>query len=131
VALTAKQQAGSYFARKRNRLARKSAPVADHAGFAVGSITFSSNASQSVTLGGTVVNLSIGASLADTLAALLVTLGASADANIIKCTYAIEGSTLVVTSKMRGDATFTLAASAGTRSGATLVLPTITARAKL
>jgi hypothetical protein len=131
VALTAAQQAGSYFARKRNRLARQNAPVSDLSGFAEGSITFLSNGAQSVTLGGTLVNLSIGADLAATLAALLVTLTGSADTNLVKCSYAVEGSVLVITSKTRGDATFTLAASAGTRSGATLALPTITERAAL
>ena len=129
--MTAAQQAGSYYARKRNRLARQSVPVADKTAHASGSIAFAANTAQSVTLGGTLVNLSIGANLAATLAALLVTLSGSADANIIKCTYAIEGSTLVVTAKAVNDATFTLAASAGTRSGATLALPTITARAAL
>ncbi len=129
--LTATQQAGSYFARKRNRLARQSAPVSNLAAYAWGSITFSANSAQSITLGGTLVNLSIGADLAATLAALLVTLTGSADANIVKCVYAVEGSALEVTSKTPGDETFTLVASAGTVSHSTLKLPTITARAAL
>lgn len=131
MALTSAQQAASYYARKRNRTAQRSAPVADKSELAWGSIVFAANTAQSITLGGTLVNLSIGANLAATLAALLVTLIGSADANIVKCTYSLEGSTLVIVSKTPGDATFTLAASTGTVSASTLQLPTITARAAL
>ncbi len=129
------QAAASYYARKRNRAAQLADPVVDVTSRATGFVTFSTNAAQTVTLGGTVVtfgtSFALGATLPLTLANLLVYLNASADTNIVKCTYAIEGSALTITYKTPNVATFTLAASAGTRSAATLALDTTYQRVPL
>jgi hypothetical protein len=122
----AQLHAALYNARRNNGAATVLAT--DLRSQAWGAIGFSSNPANSstITLGGTVVTfgstVAIGADLATTLATLLAFLKASADANISKCTYDITGSTLAIKSKAYGDATFTLAASAATRSAATLQL---------
>jgi hypothetical protein len=123
VSLTNGQQAGSYFARKRNRAA---ALVDDPTDRAWGTITFNSNAAQSVTLGGTVVtfdtDFALGADLAATLQALLIFLNASNDSNIKKATYSVSATSLDIRAKNANDVTFTVAASAGTVSHSALQL---------
>jgi hypothetical protein len=103
---------------------------------ASGSILFAANplANATVTIGGTAVTfvasgavgnqVNIGASLAATLAALVTMLSASADANLVKATYAVDGTNtkLLVTAKANGSVgnAITLAASLATPSGPTL-----------
>jgi hypothetical protein len=111
--------------------------VDDPTSLAWGSITFPINPSSgdTITLGGTVVtfgtDVTIGAGLSITLASLLVFLNASANANIIKCTYSVGSASLSVREKLPNTTTFTLAASAGTVSHATLQLVKIDKRAAL
>ncbi len=134
----ARQSAALYYADKRNR---HTALVIDKTSHATGSVTFSTNVAQTVTLGGTVVtfgtsfalgvNADPAVALAITLANLLTYLRASVNANLVKCTYAIQGHALVIRDKLPNVATFTLAASAGTRSGATLALAHIYKRVPL
>lgn len=126
--------AALYHARKNSAAVQV---VTDLSALAYGSISFAANpaGSSTITLGGTVVtfgtDVAIGANLAATLVTLLAFLKASANANLIKCTYDIIGSVLAIRSKTAGSATFTLAASAATRSGPTLTLPTIRKRKAL
>lgn len=101
---------------------------------ASGNISFAANPApaSTVTFNGTVVTFVAGApganqvqiagTTAATLAALLVLLNASADANIIQATYLVVGNKLYVTSKVTGAGgnAFTLAASAAAPSGANL-----------
>lgn len=130
----AAMQAALYNARKHGD---DTTQVDDLASLAWGSIVFAANPANAstITLGGTVVtfgsNVTIGADTAATLVNLLTFLRASANANIIKCTYAVTGSTLAVRSKTPGVATFTLAASVATVSHATLQLIKISKRAPL
>jgi hypothetical protein len=111
--------------------------TADLSAMAYGTISFAANPANSstITLGGTVVtfgtDVAIGANLAATLATLLTFLKASANANIVKSAYDINGSLLTIRYKTAGVATFTLAASAATRSGPTLTLPNIRKRKAL
>lgn len=127
------QQAALYYAEKRRRAAIDAGLVDDLASKAWGTITFSVNpgSSDTITLGGTAVtfgpghNVAIGATLADTLASLVTFLNASADTNISKCTYRVSGNALGIEYDVPGVATFTLAASAATRSAATLLLKKI------
>ena len=123
MSLTNGQQAGSYYARKRNRMA---VLTDDPTQSAWGTITFSANNAQTVTLGGTVVtfgtSFALGDNLAATLQNLLIYLEASLDANIVKATYGVTATALTVRAKRINDITFTLAASAGTVSHATLQL---------
>ena len=123
MSLTSGQQAGSYYARKRNR---RAVLTDDPTQSAWGAVVFSTNDAQTVTLGGTVVtfgtDFDLGADLAETLQNLLAYLDASGDANIVKATYAVTPVSLVVRSKQIDDATFTLAASAGTTSHSHLQL---------
>lgn len=108
-------QAGSYYARKRNRNAVLGTDLASHAW---GRITFASNTGQTIHLGGTLVTLgtdvSLGASLAATLAALVTFLNASLDSGIKQATYTTDGTSLLITVKAAGVATMTLSASAAT-----------------
>lgn len=131
--LTAAQQAGSYYVRKRNR--RSTTLVTDTVSRAQGSVTFSTNSAQTVTIGGTVVtfgtSFALGASLTATLAALLAYLAASADANLTKASYQVLGSALIVQCKAPGAGHLTLAASAGTVSNGSFTLPQIRKRAAL
>ena len=119
--LTNGQQAGSYYARKRNRNA---ALVNDPTQPAWGSIAFSTNVAQTITLGGTVVtfgtDFALGGNLAATLQNLLIFLDDSLDANIVKAKYAVSATALSVRAAKVNDTTFTLAASAGTVSHSTL-----------
>lgn len=123
--------------RVRQKNASSIVITADLAAFATGSVSFAANPANSstITLGGTVITfgstVAIGANLAATLVTLLAFVNGSADANISKCTYSVVGSALLIKFKSAGVATFTLAASAATRSGATLVLPTIRKRKAL
>lgn len=103
---------------------------------ASGSVTYTVNpsAAATVTIGGTVVTfvsalttgnqVLIGATLSATLANAVTFLNSSADVNISKATYSVNaaGTALQVVYKTAGTAgnAFTLAASAGTVSGATL-----------
>ena len=102
---------------------------------ASGSFLFGSNPSNNdtITLNGTAVTfktsgatglqVNIGVDLATTLASLKTLLNASASTEVVKCTYDVTGgNTLTVTYKTVGTTgnSFTLAASAATRSGATL-----------
>jgi hypothetical protein len=123
VSLTSGQQAGSYYARKRNRAA---ALTNDPTQQAWGSVVFTTNVAQTVTLGGTVVtfgtSFSLGTNLAATLRELLVFLNVSNDSNIKKATYNVSDTALGIRAKNVNDATFTLAASAGTVSHSTLRL---------
>jgi hypothetical protein len=123
VSLTRGQQAGSYYARKRNRAA---VLTNDPTQRAWGSVLFSTNVAQTVTLGGTVVtfgtSFALGANLAVTLQNLLTYLNASLDANLVKATYSVSAMILSVRAKSVNDATFTLAASVGVRSNPTLHL---------
>jgi hypothetical protein len=133
------QNAGIFYMQKRSSAARDSTPVADKTALATGSITFAGQPgnSDTITLGGTAVtfgsghNVAIGANLAATLVTLAAFCNASADTNISKSTYTATDTVLQVKYKTPGIATFTLAASAATRSGPTLALPTITARVPL
>jgi hypothetical protein len=103
---------------------------------AIGTVAFSTNPANGkiLTLGGTTVTfvtsgatgnqVNIGGSLAATLASLLALSQGSADANLAKCTYALNGSTLSATYKtaaLAGNA-FVLATdvAGATASGATL-----------
>lgn len=108
-------QAGSYFARKRNRNAVLGTDLSSHAW---GRITFATNSGQTIHLGGTLVTLgtdvSLGASLAATLAALVTFLNASLDSGIKQATYTTDGTSLLITVKAAGVATMTLSASAAT-----------------
>ena len=100
------QRAALYYARKANRLGTDL--VTDVTARATGSILFPANPSSSntITIGGTVITfgttVAIGGTLAITLASLLAYLQASLDVNLVKNTYAISGSSLVVTSKTVG-----------------------------
>lgn len=102
---------------------------------ALGSITFASNPSNNdtVTLGGSVwtfktaatlaLETTIGATLVDTLFALIADLNASIDAAVTLCTYSVSSGTVIgVVSDIPGTGgnSFTLAASVATPSGATL-----------
>lgn len=103
---------------------------------AFGSVTYSVNptAAATVTIGGTVVTyvtalttgpqILIGATLAATLANAVTFLNQSADTNISKATYSVNaaGTALQIVYKTAGTAgnAFTLTASVGTASGATL-----------
>jgi hypothetical protein len=136
---TGPQNAALFYASKRNYAARDATAVTDPTSLARGSISFSGQPgnSDTVTLGGTVVtfgsghNVAIGATLAATLVTLAAFLNASADVNISKCTYTVTDAALQIAYKTPGVATFTLAASAATRSAATLALGTIHARVAL
>jgi hypothetical protein len=135
--MTNGQAAASYYARRRNRMARTTTASDDKASRAYGTIHFPANPSSgaTITLGGTVVHLgtdvTIGVDLATTMASLLTFLQASADVNISKCTYQNNNPDLFVQAKDAGVATFTLAASAATVSGATLKLMKINSRVAL
>jgi hypothetical protein len=137
VRITNGQAAALYYAGKRRLSAFQGPAIDDKASHAYGTIRFSANPSSgaTITLGGTVVHfgtdVAISASLAVTLANLLTFLQASVDANIAKCTYYISGSDLSVRSKEANDASFTLAASVATVSGATLKLMKINSRVAL
>lgn len=130
-------QAALYHARTKNLAAKKSVAVADLSANAYGSITFAANplTNATITLGGTVITfgttVAIGANLAATLTTLLAFVNASADANLLKCAYAVVGSALTIKSKTPGTSAFTLAASVATVSHSPLVSPTIHKRAKL
>ncbi|MGI4812804.1 MAG: DUF3383 family protein [Janthinobacterium lividum] len=103
---------------------------------AIGSIGFSVNpsAAATITIGGTVVTfvaalttgnqILIGATLAATLANAVTFLSQSSDVNLSKATYSVNsaGTALQIVYGTPGTAgnTFTIAASAGTTSGATL-----------
>lgn len=103
---------------------------------ASGSVTYSTNpsASATVTIGGTVVTfvtslttgnqILIGATLSATLANAVTFLNQSTDTNISKATYSVNqaGTALQILFKTAGTIgnSFTLAASVGTTSGATL-----------
>ncbi len=133
------QAAGIYYMQKRNNAARDTSPVDDPTSLAWGTIVFSANpqSTHTVTLGGTIVtfgaghNVAIGATLVITLANLATFLNASADANVVKCTYAATDTVLSIVRKVPNDATFTLAASNATRSAATLQLVKIRNRSAL
>lgn len=131
----AAMQAALYHSREKNLIS--TTLVSDPASLASGSITFASNPANNstITLGGTVVtfgtDVTIGASLAITLASLLAFLNASVNANIIKCTYTITGSVLDIRSKTPNNTTFTLAASVATVSHATIQLIQIRKRKAL
>jgi hypothetical protein len=131
----AAMQAALYHARVKNQ--RDTTLVDDPTSLSWGYINFAANplTSATITLGGTAVtfgtDVTIGASLAQTLGSLLAFLNASADANIGKCTYAVIGSVLAIRSKTPNNTTFTLAASAATVSHATLQLAKITKRVAL
>jgi hypothetical protein len=130
--LTAGQQAGTYYARKRNR---STSLVTDVVSRAQGNVSFSANSAQTVTIGGTVVtfgtSFALGADLTATLAALLAYLVASSDTNLLKATYQVIGSALVVRCKVPGAGHLTLAASAGAVSNGSFTLPQIRKRAAL
>ena len=123
MSLTNGQQAGLYYARKRNRAA---VLTDDPTQRAWGYVVFATNAAQTLTLGGTVVtfgtDFALGASLAATLQNLLTYLNASNDANLVKAAYSVSATALSVRAKQVNDATFSLAASAGTVSHSTLQL---------
>lgn len=127
--------AALYFVRKDNRT--DASLVNDKAAKASGSIIFSVKPANNdtITLGGTVVtfgsDVTIGATLAITMASLLTFVKASVNANIIKCTYTGSATALGILSKTINDQTFTLAASAATVSHATLQLPQIRQRSAL
>lgn len=101
---------------------------------ATGSIVFAANpsADQTITLNGTAwtfkasgatdAQTNIGASLSATLATLVTNLNASADAQVTKCTYWADATTLYISFDTRGTTgnTFTLAASHATPSDSTL-----------
>ena len=103
---------------------------------ALGNAIFSANptAADTLTINGTVITfvagtpvgsqVQIGATLAITLASLLTFLSASVDAQLVKMTYSVVGSTLYVVSVLTGTAgnAYTLAkvSTAITVSGATL-----------
>jgi hypothetical protein len=128
-------QAAMFYARRNNR--KGTTLVNDPASLSWGSILFSANPANAstITLGGAVVtfgtDVTIGVSLAVTLASLLVFLSASANANISKCRYSVGGSSLAIRSKTPNNTTFTLAASAATVSHATLQLVQINKRVAL
>jgi hypothetical protein len=130
-------QTALYRNRRKNHAAGKGTPVADPTQLSWGTITFASNplSNATITLGGTVVtfgtDVAIGGSLASTLASLLAFLNASVNVNIIKCTYAVTNNVLGIRSKTVNNTTFTLAASAATRSNPVLQLPTTFPRIKL
>jgi hypothetical protein len=130
--LTAAQQAGSYYARKRNRATTL---VTDIVSRAQGSVSFSTNVAQTVTIGGTVVtfgtSFALGATVTATLANLLTYLTASADTNLVKASYQVLGSALIVTCRAPGAGHLTLAASAGAVSNGRFTLPQIRKRAAL
>lgn len=100
-----------------------------------GRVSFATNptAGKTITLDGTVwtfvagaavgTQTTIGANLAATLTQLQQDLNASADVKVNKATYSIENSDLVIVHDTIGDAgqAFTLAATAGTVSRATLL----------
>ena len=110
-------------------------PLSDNTA-ATGSATFSANpaANDTLTIAGTAVTfvssapsglqVLIGSTLAQTLANLLGFLQTSADTNIVKCTYAVVGSVLNITSVTRGSAgnglSLAKSSTAITLSGATL-----------
>lgn len=103
---------------------------------ATGNIAFTTNpvAATTVTLGGTAVTfvasgatgnqVNIGGTLATTLASLLSFLQASADVNLVKFTYALNGNTLNLTAATTGTSgnslTVATNVSGATASGATL-----------
>lgn len=130
-------QTALYHARAKNHDAANAVAVDDPTSLSWGSITFAANpvSNSTITLGGTVVtfgtNVAIGADLATTLSSLLVYLTNSADANIVKCSYAVSSPVLAIRSKTPNNTAFTLAASAATVSHATLKLAQITKRAAL
>lgn len=131
----AAQQAGLYFARKRNRLmpALRNSLVAP----AWGTITFPSNPANTatITINGTVITfvtgtpsgaqVKIGATTADTIAALLTYLAANP---IAAATVSGSGNGILVQSVKPADTTITLAASAATVSSGTLIPQQIRAR---
>ncbi len=131
---SAAMQAALHAMRKDNRDATLTPDKTAHAS---GSIIFAVNPSNNdtITLGGTVVtfgsDVTIGGSLAITMVSLLTFVKASANANIVKCTYTGSATALGVLSKSVNDQTFTLAASVATVSHATLQLPQIRQRAAL
>jgi hypothetical protein len=131
----AAMHAALYLARKDNRT--DTSLTNDKTAKASGSIIFSANPANSstITLGGTVITfgstVAIGATLAITMASLLAFLNASANVNIVKCTYTGSATAIGIKSKTVNDQTFTLAASAATVSHATLQLPQIRQRASL
>lgn len=106
------------------------------AGFATGSAAFTVNptASSTLTLNGTAVTfvasgatgtqVNIGATLAATLTSLLSMLQGSADAQLVKFTYALQGTTLALTATTAGTGgnALTLATTVpgATLSGSTL-----------
>ena len=101
---------------------------------AKGHITFTANpsANETITLNGTVWTFkasgasgpqtNIGGSLSATLATLATNLNASADTQVVKCTYVASSDTLWIVFKTLGTSgnAFTLAASVATVSAATL-----------
>ena len=131
----AAMQVALYTSRKDNRTDAKT--VSDTTALAWGSIIFAANPSNNdtITLGGTAVtfgsDVTIGGSLAVTLASLLTFLNASANVNIVKAKYVVSATALGVRSKTPDDVTFTLAASVATVSHATLQLPQVRQRAAL
>ena len=99
---------------------------------ASGTLTFSTNVAQTITLDGTVWSfvaaitaanqILLGANLAATLQAAVATLNASVDANTAKMTYSASATALTGTAVALGTAgnALTLAASAATPSSGTL-----------
>lgn len=101
---------------------------------ATGTITFAANPSADATItlngtawtfkasGATGNQVNIGATLAATLAALVVALNASSETQTVKCTYWANATVLTIRHKTGGTSgnSFTLAASVATPSGATL-----------
>lgn len=111
--------------------AAASAAVNGPAAAAAGQIAFTANpaASATITLGGTAVTfvasgatgnqVNIGAALANTLASLLAFLQGSADANLVKFTYAVSGNNLNLTAATPGAAGNALTVAAAV-TGATV-----------
>lgn len=107
------------------------------AGFATDSIAFTTNpvAGNTISIAGTTVTFvasgatgnqsNVGGSLAATLAALLSVLQGSADANLVKFTYALLGTSLNLTAATGGTAGNALAISTNV-PGATVATPTAT-----
>lgn len=130
---TARQQAGMFAARKRNRL--MTATVNSTVAPAWGTIVFSGNPTngQTITINGTLITLgttvAIGATLADTLTAIASYVAAHPISGVGSVSE--SGSGLLVLSAGPADTSVTLAASNATVSHATLQAQPVRARQAL
>lgn len=127
----AAQQAGCYYARKRNRNLET---VDDNTAPAWGTVVFGANVAQTVTINGTLIHIGGGApdvALESTLAETVAALATYITDNLPAARASGQASSLMLLSRAPADTSVTLVASAATVSHSTLQKQRINARVAL